>query len=202
MSNTPLLMPAHWRWRKSAHAVWHADTHPANEGIPVKRIGKIAAMPNLRISEQVVIGLWAAGAAAIGIGSRSAALALSVLALGTLVCAPMLAVHGLRSRSAPMQWLSRAVIGAALAVIAVGVLGAIERVYLVNADTYPRWLASGELGDANNVDLLRLRETACKAAPIEIFQKRDLVVLRCGFALYEPSTRTYIATSFHRGAEQ
>ena len=29
MSNTPLLMPAHWRWRKFAHADWHADTPPA-----------------------------------------------------------------------------------------------------------------------------------------------------------------------------
>lgn len=202
MNNTPLLRPAHQRWIKSARADWHADTPPANEGIPVKRIGKIAAMPNLRISEQVVIGLWAAGAAAIGIVSRSAALALSVLALGTLVCAPMLAVHGLRSRSAPMQWLSRAVIGAALAVIAVAVLGTIERVYLVSADTYPRWLASGELGGVDDTELLRLRETACKAAPIEIFQKRDFVVLRCGFALYEPSTRTYVATSFHRGTER
>ncbi|MCW5230821.1 hypothetical protein D8B34_27110 [Verminephrobacter eiseniae] len=52
----------------------------------------------------------------------------------------MLAVHGLRSRSVPMQWLSRAVLGTALAVIAVAVavLGTIERVYLVSADTYPR----------------------------------------------------------------
>ncbi len=157
---------------------------------------------NLKTSEQLAVGLWAAAATFIGITSRSAAAALPVLALGALVCAPMLAGHGLRSQRPPVRWLARAVIGAALAVIAVGVLGTIERVYLVNADTYPRWLASGELGDVNNAELLRLRETACKAAPIEIFQKRGHFVMRCGFAWYEPSTKTYIANSYMGGTEQ
>ncbi|WP_099597088.1 hypothetical protein [Stenotrophomonas maltophilia] len=61
---------------------------------------------------------------------------------------------------------------------------------------------SATVRDVNNAELLRLRETACKAAPIEIFQKRGHVVMRCGFAWYEPSTKTYIANSYMGGTEQ
>lgn len=43
---------------------------------------------NLKTSEQLAVGLWAAAATFIGITSRSAAAALPVLALGALFCAP------------------------------------------------------------------------------------------------------------------
>lgn len=68
-----------------------------------------------------------------------------------------------------------------------GVLATLERVYLVNGSSYPRFLAE----DASNVDeagLAKLRATTCKDDAIEIFEKGETWVLRCGFAYYQGHT--------------
>lgn len=83
-----------------------------------------------------------------------------------------------------------------IAFMTLGCCSVAERTYLEKGQSYPRWLASGQLGNVDDVALGRLRETSCSSAPIEIFQKRDFVVLRCGYFWYEPGSKTYIAESY------
>jgi hypothetical protein len=71
-----------------------------------------------------------------------------------------------------------------------------ERVYLGYGENYPRWLADGELRDVDATVLARLRETDCRKDIIEIYRKKDSVVLRCGLLWIQPSTKTFIAKSF------
>jgi hypothetical protein len=68
-----------------------------------------------------------------------------------------------------------------------------ERMYIENSDRYPAWLTTSELEDVDNEKLFRIRETVCKREPIEIFIKRNHVILRCGWTWFNP---TYIAKSY------
>lgn len=94
--------------------------------------------------------------------------------------------------------LSRAIQAVLAVLLVVAVFSTAERLYLVNGDAYPSWLASGELGQVDHATIVRLRNTECSHDVIEIYHKRDSVVLRCGLAWYQPSTRTYIAESYNR----
>jgi hypothetical protein len=67
-----------------------------------------------------------------------------------------------------------------------------ERVYLVNASSYPRFLAT-DLGSVDAARIEELRKTACKDEPIEVYAKNGFWVLRCGFAYYQG--HTYISHS-------
>jgi hypothetical protein len=67
-----------------------------------------------------------------------------------------------------------------------------ERVYLVNAASYPRFLAT-DLGNVDAARITELRKTACKDDPIEVYPKNGFWVLRCGFAYYQG--HTYISHS-------
>lgn len=156
----------------------------------------------LRVSEQLAIGAWLSMAAAFAIMSRSAQTAGSILTVGAIFTAPMFAARGVNSTRALLRWLSIAVIVGVAAFMLVGVLSVFERVYLVNGKTYPRWLARGELGRVDDAAMGRLRATECTNAPIEVFQKDGFVVLRCGFAWYEPSTKTFIADAYDFGGKR
>ena len=150
----------------------------------------------LRVSEQLAIGTWLSMAAAFAIMSRSAQTAGSILTVGAIFTAPMFAARGIKSAHKLLRWLSIAIMVGVSAFMLVAVLSTIERVYLVNGKTYPRWLARDELGRIDEAAIDHLRATECKNDPIEVFQKDGFVVLRCGFAWYEPSTKTFIADSF------
>lgn len=156
----------------------------------------------LCITEQLAIGAWLSMAAAFAIMSRSAQTAGSILTVGAILAAPMFAARGIKSAHTPLRWLSVAIIVGVSAFMLVGLLSTIERVYLVNGKTYPRWLARGELGRVDDAALGYLRATECKNDPIEIFQKDGFVVLRCGFAWFEPSTKTFIADSYDFGGKR
>ena len=134
-------------------------------------------------------------AAVFAIMSRSVQTAGPILTVGAIVTVSMFAARGISARSS-LRLLSVAIVVGVLAFMLAGLLFTIERVYLVNGKTYPRWLARGELGRVNDAALDRLRGTECKDDPIEVFQKDGFVVLRCGFAWYEPSTKTFIADSY------
>lgn len=153
----------------------------------------------IRVIEQLTIGGWLGTAAAFAIMSRSAEIAVSILTVGALVAVPMFATRGLDTPRTPMQWLSMTILGAVAIVMVAASLFTIERAYLVNGKSYPRWLASGELGPVDDAALERLRTTECADEPIDVFQKDGFVVVRCGFMWYEPSTRTYIADSYTFG---
>ncbi|HCM7206548.1 TPA: hypothetical protein N3202_004481 [Salmonella enterica subsp. enterica serovar Typhimurium str. D23580] len=79
-----------------------------------------------------------------------------------------------------------------VAFAAAAVLVTAERVYLVNAPSYPRFLAT-DLGNVGAARVAELRKTACKDDPIEVYAKNGFWVLRCGFAYYQG--HTYISHS-------
>jgi hypothetical protein len=153
----------------------------------------------LRVVEQLSIGAWLSMAAAFAILSRSPETAGLILIMGGIVMLPLLAMRGITSARKPLRWLSVVIVAAVTALMVIGLLSVIERVYVVNGSSYPSWLASGKLGDVDDAAVDHLRATACQNKTIEIFQKDHFVVLRCGFAWYEPSTRTFIADSYNFG---
>lgn len=109
----------------------------------------------------------------------------------------------MRSPELPCRsWVAVAISIGVVVVMTVGMLSALEWIYLVNGTSYPRWLAQGELGRVNDADILRLRATECKHAPVEVFPKDGFVVLRCGMMFYEPSTKTFIADAYAFGGQQ
>lgn len=79
-----------------------------------------------------------------------------------------------------------------LALLVASLLVTGERVYLVNAPSYPRFLAT-DLGDVDSARIVELRKTACRDDPIEVYAKNGYWVLRCGFAYYQG--HTYISHS-------
>ncbi|MCM3583767.1 hypothetical protein M3795_25180 [Ralstonia pickettii] len=77
-----------------------------------------------------------------------------------------------------------------VAVVIAGILATAERMYLVHGRTYPRFLAT-DAGSVDRAGLMKLRATACKAEPIEVYEKADFWVLRCGVVYYQ--AHTYIS---------
>ena len=150
----------------------------------------------LTASEQIAVGVWLALVAATGIMLRSPEAATSTFIVGGICTAVVFATRG---RGSPITWvrrLSRAALGVfAIWMVFMSVAMA-ERLYLVNGSDYPRWLATAELGHVDVAKLKELRATECAHEPVEVWRKQGYAVLRCGFAISQPSTKTYIATSF------
>lgn len=74
-----------------------------------------------------------------------------------------------------------------------GALSAVERLYLVNGSSYPRFLAR-DLGAASYATLDKLHAGECKGQMMEIYGKADDEwVIRCGFNWYEG--HTYISST-------
>lgn len=144
--------------------------------------------------DQLSIGLWLALAVGIGILSRSWEAAAAPLLAGTFFLAPTFAWRGIGVTNAPLRIVSWLVVIGWVIAFLMMFFGTVERLYYVNGDSYPRWLATGELqkpaNGANVID--ELRNGPCKDAGIEITGKRDGVyVIRCGFSWYD--SKTYLA---------
>lgn len=73
------------------------------------------------------------------------------------------------------------------ALLVTGVLATVERLWLVNAPTYPHFLAT-DLGNVDTARLQELRKSTCKNDPIDVYPKQGVWVLRCGFAYYDAHT--------------
>lgn len=73
------------------------------------------------------------------------------------------------------------------ALLVVGLLVTAERLCLVNARIYPHFLAT-DLGNVDTARLQELRKSSCKDDSIEVYPKRGVWVLRCGFAYYDGHT--------------
>lgn len=74
-----------------------------------------------------------------------------------------------------------------LALLIAGLLFTGERVYLVNAASYSRFLAT-DLGNVDAARISELHRTECKDDPIDVYKKDGYWVLRCGFAYYQGHT--------------
>lgn len=146
----------------------------------------------LSTTDQVIIGAWLSSAIALGMLSRSATATGSMLMMGVFFGGPFFAVKGLQSLQPHLRRLSAFLLSVWGLVFLVGVLGVVERLYYANADSYPVWLASGELGPEETVETLRAGQ--CKGrGVVEISRKAgDQVLLRCGMMFWE--SKTFLTT--------
>lgn len=74
--------------------------------------------------------------------------------------------------------------------LAAALLVTAERLVLVNSQTYPRFLAT-DLGNGGIARVHALGKSACKDNLIEIYPKKDVWIVRCGFTYYPG--RTYLS---------
>jgi len=151
-----------------------------------------------KISAAIVIAALVIAPVFLGVYFQDIGAGLSFIPIGLFIGTLWLVSCGRRSQHKPVRWLSQAFLGLAIGYFIVSLTGVAERMYLYKADNYPRWLASGSLGDLTYEDIFDLRKNECKVAPVDIIRKSDYVVLRCGVWWFMPSTKTYIATLVER----
>lgn len=128
----------------------------------------------------VLVAFWLALAIVCGVVTKSWSLPAGILAVGTFFTAPLVLKPWVASSSRPKRSVGMGLGTIWLLALAVVLISGVERLYWVNANSYPLWLSSGEL--PAGTDLGRLRNEQCKElGPIEIAQKSDgLYFLRCG----------------------
>lgn len=127
-------------------------------------------------SNQLVCGLWLGFAAFAGIATRSWSSFQSIALFGAFFFLPSILFWLLKRQH---KWVRR--IGAlGLAAFACSVLFAIaltiERLYVVNADSYPEFYATRLKGDDSDAAALN----AAKCVPMEVMQKKNGWLIRCG----------------------
>lgn len=142
---------------------------------------------------QISIGLWLGMAVFLGIVGRSWQAFAGYLAFAAFFIGAGLAAEAARSQRKPLRILGKIGCIAAALVIVGAVLNTAERLYLVNADSYPRFLARN-LGTADMHTIDRLRANECKDHPVEVFEKKNYTwVMRCGFSWIDG--HTYISNA-------
>ncbi len=142
---------------------------------------------------QFAIGTWLSLAVCMGIMSRSWSSFWTLAAIGGFFAAGSLAGAATKSPRKPLRVLGRIGLCAFLLVMVGALLNTAERVYLVNADSYPRFLARN-LGTADMHTLERLHAKECKGMGIQVYEKTNYTwVIRCGFDWF--GGHTYISNA-------
>lgn len=157
---------------------------------------------------QIVIGLWFAMAAFLGTMARSWETFIAFLSVaaffgglgfaGVFISGELFKRSGLKGRfwtfaDTAVRAVGYAYLALFFIAIAASLLAGIERLYLVNGDSYPRFLAKN-LGtaDMHTIDALRAKE--CKNTGIDVYEKAGNVwVIRCGFSWLDG--KTYISNA-------
>lgn len=150
-------------------------------------------MRNLTV--QITLGLLAAMAAAFGIMARSWGTFFAFAGVFLFFSIWHAASFAAKSKQRYTR-LTGLVIGSVcgLAILVSMILTA-EQVYFVNADGYPRWLATADLGTIKRSDtaLLKLADEHCKTGGGAVYVKGEgLVVIRCS-GMGWLGTKTYLA---------
>ncbi|WP_216430267.1 hypothetical protein [Arcanobacterium phocae] len=77
-----------------------------------------------------------------------------------------------------------------VAAVIAGIFAAAERFFFFDCGTYESFIGIFA-GSVDRAGLMKLRATECKAEPIEVYEKADFWVLRCGVVYYQ--AHTYIS---------
>jgi len=141
------------------------------------------------LAAQMIIGGWGALAVGFGILSRSWETFTTFGVIGLFFVAGHASGVALRSSRPGMRVLGMAGTAAFFGVIVFGLVAGAERVYLVNASSYPTWLASDQ-GPVNADRLLANLDPKCAGKTAEIYEKDgNRAVVRCGgFSWYDSYT--------------
>jgi hypothetical protein len=146
-----------------------------------------------RSLDKIFIGLWFVLAIIFGLLLKSWGIAFAFLLFAAFFTAGNWACSSLNVSNVVLRWIARVVASCFFLVIIGGVLLMIERLYLVNGQSYPAWLAKRDLGTIDRAQLLQLYGTDCPGMGAEINMKSDnLAVIRCGGMTWLDG-HTYIA---------
>lgn len=127
-------------------------------------------------STQLVCGLWLGFGAFAGIVTRSWASLMSIALFGAFFIAPSIFLWMIKRQH---RWTRRAGalgLAAFACAILLGIALTIERLYVVNADSYPEFMATRLKGDASDAGILK----AANCVPMEILEKKNGWLIRCG----------------------
>lgn len=92
-----------------------------------------------------------------------------------------------------LRLLKRPLVAICAVLVVLAALIVAERAVLVNAPSYPHWLATGEVPSASDEAVAMLHGSACRGqGPVEIHLKAQGAVLRCGTWFF-PATKTFLA---------
>lgn len=132
-----------------------------------------------RIAIHAAVGLSLAFPLYLGIVSRSLSSGLTILLFEGFLALPLLAGWLIKKPTPAARRIGGVIITGWLLYILFYGLQVLERFYLVNASTYPTWLA----GFQENVS-----DPMCESGFAQIFEKENGVLLRCGFTWTEGKT--------------
>lgn len=152
--------------------------------------------------ELFTVGAWACVLLATAYYTRSGNAMLQSLKFGAVMVLPVFMFRWTDSPAIALRWLSRTVLLTYALLVLVGMLGMVERILMESRDRYPRWLLTGELpADAMDERGILKPEVMdsfgeCrKDGPVEIITEPGGYLVRCGYAWYYPSTKTYFLPS-------
>lgn len=127
-------------------------------------------------STQLVCGLWLGFAAFAGIVTRSWASLMSIALFGAFFIAPSICLWMLKRQHRWARRVGALGLAAFAGAILLGIALTIERLYFVNADSYPEFMATRLKGDASDAEVLK----AANCVPMEILEKENGWLIRCG----------------------
>jgi hypothetical protein len=127
-------------------------------------------------STQLVCGLWLGFAAFAGIVTRSWASLMSIAPFRCLFIAPSICLWMLKRQHRWARRVGALGLAAFAGAILLGIALTIERLYFVNADSYPEFMATRLKGDASDAEVLK----AANCVPMEILEKENGWLIRCG----------------------
>lgn len=148
---------------------------------------------------QINLGALLGVAAFLGILQRSWESFFSVAGIAAFLAGGLLAAQWVLSPRRPLRVLGGIGCVAFCAVIIGWFLITAERMYLVNGSSYPTFLAT-DVGhvDSKQAEALRVGEQ-CHDQVLEIFEKTDFWILRCGYSYFDG--HTFISHGAHPFAD-
>jgi Na+/melibiose symporter-like transporter len=142
----------------------------------------------IHVFYQIATGLWGSLAVALGIWGRSWEAMTGPLMAGVIGFIPVIALSGVKSERSGVRAASRILGWAFLVFMLFGLFNVVERIYLTNGASYPRWLATAEL-KVDRTAWKHLRIEECRNEAIEVLEKDNgSYVLRCGMFWYNSKT--------------
>jgi hypothetical protein len=134
---------------------------------------------------------WCLLSVAIGSLLGSATACGALLATGAVLWIPLITSWRNRAARPGAPGWAKAASALCVASTLAGAFSIAERIYLVKGERYPSWLATGTFDSLSEDRLNSFMQNECRS--IEIFEKRDMSVIRCGSLWLKPSAKTYIA---------
>lgn len=148
------------------------------------KLGFISEIPAKNLMNQIGAGVWLSVIVGLGILSQSWSVVVNLTSIGAFFAAGAISLHFLRAKNILVRRAAQIGTSLYIGTFVFGGLMFAERMYYLNADTYPDWLTTSTIGkDRANFDTVReLRNTECKDYGYLQFTEKSggLYYARCG----------------------